>query len=107
MKALRVRCSACSEVQGLIDDYHRRFFQFAANNDGWAESLQIHPDGLADYMGFRDGRAAEGRALDIPTPDQNALSLAPPCASGIEGYLKEMQEGNVATLAPGEIRRDR
>lgn len=53
MKALRVRCSACSEVQGLIDNFHRRFFQFAAKNDGWDESLENHRDGVADHMGFR------------------------------------------------------
>ncbi|QKK27829.1 hypothetical protein [Rhizobium hidalgonense] len=37
------------------------------------------------------------------TPDQNALGLALPCASGIEGYLKEKQENNGPILAPGEI----
>ncbi|MBX4925848.1 hypothetical protein [Rhizobium binae] len=37
------------------------------------------------------------------TPDQNALGLALPCASGIERYLKEKQENNVPILAPGEI----
>ncbi|WP_210212826.1 hypothetical protein, partial [Mesorhizobium sp. M7A.F.Ca.ET.027.03.2.1] len=53
MKALRVKCSACSEVRGLINNFHHRFFQFSVNNDGWAESLQIHHDGVTDYLGFR------------------------------------------------------
>ncbi|MBX5020452.1 MULTISPECIES: hypothetical protein [Rhizobium] len=37
----------------MIDNFRRRFFQFAAKNDGWAESLQNHRDGVADHMGFR------------------------------------------------------
>ncbi|MGM4883117.1 hypothetical protein [Rhizobium sp. 62_C5_N11_2] len=37
----------------MIDNFRRRFFQFAAKNDGWAESLQNHSDGVADPMGFR------------------------------------------------------
>ncbi|MBY5344887.1 hypothetical protein E0H35_33645 [Rhizobium leguminosarum bv. viciae] len=72
----------------MIDNFRRRFFQFAAKNDGWAESLQNHRDGVADHMGFRMAELPRCRALMSCTPDQNAPGLALPCASGIEGYLK-------------------
>jgi hypothetical protein len=46
---------------------------YLADDEGWAHSLQVHPDGSADYVGHRPRELPKGIRWICRTPDQDAL----------------------------------
>ncbi len=74
---------------------------YLADADGWAHSLQIHPDGRADYIGHRPAQLDKGIRWISRTPDQDALGLVLPATAEPEGYLAEKSKGNLKVLPPG------
>ena len=44
------------------------FIDYRADGDGWAHTMQVHPDGSADYIRHKPARTRQGRALDLPHP---------------------------------------
>ncbi len=75
---------------------------YLADADGWAHSMQIHPDGSADYLRHRPSELDKGVRWICRTPDQDALGLVLPATAEPEGYMAEKAKGNIRTLAPGE-----
>jgi hypothetical protein len=78
---------------------------YLAGEDGWAHSMQIHPDGSADYVRHRPDQLDIGVRWICRTTGQDALGLVLPATAEPEGYLAEKAKGNVKTLpAKGEFR---
>ena len=73
---------------------------YFADSEGWAYTLQVHPDGQADFVRHRPDQLDRCIRWISRTPDQDALGIEPANA-GVEGYLAEKAKGNVKTLPPG------
>jgi len=78
------------------------FLDYDADADGWAHSMQVHPDGSADYVAHRPGQLAKGVRWISRPGDQDALGIVLPSTAEPEGYHAEKAKGNVATLGAGE-----
>jgi hypothetical protein len=78
------------------------FIDYIADNQGWAHSLQIHPDGTSDYIRHQLAQLPVGVRWICRTLDQDALGLILPATAESEGYSAEKAKGNVRTLAPKE-----
>jgi hypothetical protein len=81
------------------------FIDYRADADGWAHSLQIHPDGAADYIAHRPDQLNHGIRWISRTPDQQALGIVLPATAEPEGYRAEKAKGNVRSLAGGATAR--
>ena len=73
---------------------------YLADEKGWAHSMQVHPDGSADYVGHRPDQLGVGVRWICRTPDQDALGLVLPATAGPEGYLTEKARGNIKIVPP-------
>jgi len=71
---------------------------YLADEDGWAHSMQVHPDGSADYVRHRPDQLDKGIRWICRTPDQDALGIVLPATAEPEGYLAEKAKGNVKVL---------
>ncbi len=79
------------------------FIDYNADEDGFAHSLQVHPDGSADYVRHRpDQLPCATRWISRQPPDQDAIAMAEVGTCEMEGYTAEKAKGNIAVLAPGE-----
>jgi len=74
---------------------------YRSDEDGWAHSLQVHPDGAADYVRHRPDQLDKGIRWICRTADQDALGLVLPATAEPEGYTAEKAKGNLRTLAGG------
>ncbi len=81
------------EVVFLVD--------YLADAAGWAHSMQIHPDGAADFISHRPSQLDHGVRWISRTPDQDAMSIVSPATAEPEGYTAEKAKGNVKTLPGG------
>lgn len=79
------------------------FLDYVADADGWAHTMQLHPDGSADYIRHRPAQLPRATRWISRTSDQDAIALAEvgTCEPG-GGYLAEKARGNVRVLGPGE-----
>ena len=75
------------------------FITYQADSSGWAHSLQIHPDGSADYVKHRPEQLPVGVRWLTRTPDQDGLGLVLPSTSNPSGYSTEKAAGRVVSLA--------
>ena len=76
------------------------FIDYLADADGYAHSLQIHPEGYADYIRHRPDRLPKVTRWISRTPDQDAIAIIEPGTSEPEGYLAEKAKGNAKVLLP-------
>lgn len=74
---------------------------YLADEDGWAHSMQVHPDGSADYIAHQPDQLPVGVRWICRTPDQDALGIVLPATAGPEGYSTEKANGYIRTLAGG------
>lgn len=79
------------------------FIDYSADGEGWAHTMQVHPDGTADYIGHKPGELDHGVRWICRTPDQDALGLVLPATAQSEGYSAEKAKGNIKVLGPGAI----
>lgn len=87
---------------GLAFDPEAVFFiDYLADADGWAHSLQIHPDGNADVIRHRPAQLPKATRWISRTADQDAIALVEPGTCEPEGYLAEKAKGHVKRLPPG------
>ena len=77
------------------------FLDYLAGAAGWAHSMQIHPDGSADFISHRPDQLDHGVRWISRTPDQDALGLILPATAEPEGYSAEKAKGNIKTLPGG------
>jgi hypothetical protein len=78
-------------------------FDYLADAEGWAHSMQVHPDGTADYIRHRPNELDKGVRWICRTADQDALGLVLPATAEPEGYHAEKAKGNIRTIAPGGV----
>lgn len=78
------------------------FIDYLADDAGWAHTLQVHPDGKADYIRHRPEQLPKATRWISRTPDQDAIALAEVGTSEPEGYMAEKAKGNVHRLGGGE-----
>ena len=76
------------------------FIDYLADADGWAHSLQIHPDGVADYVAHRPDQLPKATRWICRTADQDAIAIVEPGTAEPEGYLAEKAKGNIKVLPP-------
>lgn len=81
------------------------FIDYRMDEQGWAHTLQVHPDGAADYIRHRPDQLDHGVRWICRTPDQDALGLLLPATAEPEGYSAEKAKGNVKVLGPGQTWR--
>ena len=80
---------------------------YVSDEAGWAHSMQILPDGTADYVAHRPDQLDKVVRWIARPADHDALGLALPATAGPEGYTVEKSNGNVKVLAAdGEWRAD-
>jgi len=77
------------------------FIDYLADEEGWAHSMQLHPDGSADLISHRPDQLGHGIRWICRTPDQDALGLCLPATAEPEGYHAEKAKGNVRILPAG------
>jgi hypothetical protein len=73
---------------------------YLADGAGWAHTLQLYPDGSADYFAHRPSQLDKGVRWICRTPDQDALGMCPATAEP-EGYHAEKAKGNIRILPAG------
>jgi hypothetical protein len=87
---------------GLAFDPEVVFYvDYLADAEGWAHTMQVHPDGSADYIAHRPDQLNHGVRWISKTPDQEALGMCLPATAEPEGYHAEKVKGNVRSL-PGD-----
>jgi hypothetical protein len=86
----------------LFDPEVAIFIDYQADEQGWAHSLHIHPNGTADYVSHRPDQLPRATRWLCRTADQDALALVEPGTAEPEGYLAEKAKGNLRILAPKE-----
>jgi hypothetical protein len=80
------------------------FIDYLADAEGWAHSMQVHPDGSADYVAHRPDQLPKATRWISRTPDQDAMAIVEPGTAEPEGYLAEKAKGNLWILPPGQFR---
>jgi len=73
---------------------------YLADEQGWAHTLQVHPDGSADYVAHRPEQLDKGVRWICRTPDQQAIGIVLPATAEPEGYLAEKAKGNLKIIPP-------
>lgn len=81
------------------------FIDYCADGDGWAHTLQVLPNGSADYIRHRPDQLDHGVRWICRTPDQDALGLLLPATAEPEGYSAEKAKGNLKLLGAGQVWR--
>jgi hypothetical protein len=79
------------------------FIDYLTDEAGWAHSLQIHPDGSADFISHRPDELDHGVRWISRTADQDCLGIILPATAEPEGYSAEKAKGNIKTLPPGGV----
>jgi hypothetical protein len=81
------------------------YIDYRTDEAGWAHTLQVHPDGSADFIKHRPSELDHGVRWIARNPDQDALGMVLPATAEPEGYHAEKAKGNVKVLpAGGEFR---
>ena len=74
---------------------------YDADEAGWAHSMQVHPDGSADYVSHRPDQLDKTVRWIARPGDQDACGFAMPATAEPEGYTAEKAKGNIRTLPAG------
>lgn len=76
---------------------------YLADEAGCGHTLQILPDGTADYVRHRMSQLDHVVRWICRTPEQDALGMAEVATAEVEGYTAEKAKGNVKSLAGGAM----
>ncbi|MEI7903234.1 MAG: DUF4432 family protein, partial [bacterium] len=74
---------------------------YDTDENGWAHSMQVLPDGTADYVAHRPDQLDKAVRWIARPGDMDALGFAMPSTSEPEGYTAEKRKGNVKVLPGG------
>jgi len=78
------------------------YLDYLADAEGWAHSMQVLPDGSADYVGHRPDQLEKVIRWIANTGDQAAMGLCLPATAEPEGFHAEKEKGNIKSLAGGQ-----
>jgi len=73
-----------------------------AGADGFAHAVFRRPDGTADYMRYRPDQCSQCVRWICRTPDQDAMAVAFPSTSEVEGYTLEKKKGFFVVVEGGK-----
>ncbi len=76
------------------------YLDYRADEQGWAHSMQVHPDGSADYVRHKPAQLDKGVRWICRTADQDACGFILPATAEPEGYSAEKAKGNIKVLPP-------
>lgn len=76
-----------------------------ADSSGFAHALLRRPDGTSDYIRYRPEHCGQCIRWICRTPDQDAIGMAFPSTSEVEGYTAEKKKGLYVTLNGGQTWR--
>ncbi len=76
------------------------FIDYLADEQGWAHAMQVHPQGVADYVAHRPEQLPRATRWISRMPDQQAIALTEPGTAEPEGYTAEKAKGNLRVLPP-------
>lgn len=79
------------------------YLDYRADAEGWAGTLQLHPDGSADVVRHRPAELDHGVRWISRTPDQDCLGLILPATAEPEGYTAEKAKGNLKLIPAGGV----
>lgn len=74
----------------------------SADEAGWAHTMQLLPDGSADFVSHRPSELKRGVRWITRSGDQDAIGIMLPATADPDGYTAEKAKGHVQTLAPQE-----
>jgi len=74
-------------------------YLYLADDEGWAHSLHVQPDGYAGYVKHRPQQLDKVVRWIARTGDEDALGLALPATATALGIAAEKRRGNVKSLA--------
>lgn len=77
------------------------YIDYQTDAAGWAHSMQVHPDGSADFISHRPRQLDHGVRWISRTADQDALGIILPATAEPEGYTAEKAKGNLKILPAG------
>jgi hypothetical protein len=77
------------------------YIDYLTDEKGWSHSMQVHPEGYADYISHRPDQLDHGVRWICRTADQQALGLVEAATAEPEGYSAEKEKGNVKVLPAG------
>ncbi len=72
-----------------------------ADDAGWAHSLQVLPDGGADFVSHRPAELAHAVRWIARNGEEDALGLMLPATAEADGYTAEKAKGHVRTIPSG------
>ncbi|WP_428929584.1 DUF4432 family protein [Marinibacterium sp. SX1] len=76
---------------------------YLSDADGWAHSLQLHPDGTSDAVSHQTQTCPRALRWISRTADIDAIALVEPATSWLGGFSAEKAAGRVPILAPGGV----
>lgn len=74
------------------------FIDYNTDKEGWAYTMQLHPDGAGDFIRHRKSQLDHGVRWICRTADQDALGMCLPATAEPEGYSAEKAKGNIKTI---------
>lgn len=77
------------------------YVDYRTDSDGWAHSMQVHPDGTADYIAHRPTELPTGVRWICRTADQDGLGIVLPSTAEPEGRSAAAARGKIESLPPG------
>lgn len=78
------------------------YIDYLSDENGWAHTMQIHPDGSSDYVSHQPAQLDHGIRWICRTPDQDAMGMILPATAEPEGFSVEKAKGNIKSLAAGQ-----
>ena len=88
----------------ILDPEIVLYLDYVADTDGWAHTMQLLPDGTADYVRHRPAQLDTGIRWICRTEDQAAMGMILPATAEPEGYHAELEKGNIRVLpAQGSV----
>jgi len=81
------------------------FIDYVADANGNAYTLQVHPDGSADYVRHRPSELPSVTRWISRTPDQDSMAMAELGTAEPRGFAAMMERGDAVMLGAGECFR--
>ncbi len=76
------------------------FVDYLADENGWGHTMQVLPDGSADYIKHKPKQLDHGVRWICRTADQDALGMIEAATAEPEGYTAEKAKGNIKIVKP-------
>ncbi len=76
------------------------YIDYLADDHGWGHTMQVLPNGSADYVKHKPKQLDHGVRWICRTPDQDALGMIEAATAEPEGYTAEKAKGNIKVIKP-------